>query len=234
MITKRVEKKREAARHEILEVARRQMAKVGAGQLSLRAIARELEMTAPALYRYFDSREALITELIVEAYNSVGEALEAACNSKPADEAGEQLLATLVAYREWALAHSQDYALVFGTPLPDYEGPVDKILPAAKRAFDMFVRIFEAADKAGMLKPNAMYANPPRSMQKQLAAWRKNYGYTCPTSALHLALVAWARTHGLITLELFHFFEPFFGEAAELYEVEVRQLIGQAGFRLQA
>jgi AcrR family transcriptional regulator len=234
MVTKRVEKKREAARHEILDVARRQMAKVGAGQLSLRAIARELEMTAPALYRYFDSRDAVITELIVEAYNSVGEALEIARNSKRADAPGEQLLATLVAYREWALAHPQDYALVFGTPLPDYEGPVDKILPAAKRAFDMFVGIFEMADKAGRLKPDGDYAKPPRSMQKQLATWRKNYGYTCPTPALHLALVVWARTHGLITLELFHFFEPFFGDATELYEVEVRQLITQAGFRLPA
>lgn len=210
------------------------MAQVGGAALSLRAIARELGMTAPALYRYFDSRDALITALIVDAYRSVGDALEAARKSKPADEAGEQLLATLVAYRAWALAHPQDYALVFGTPLPDYQGPVDQVLPLAKRAFDIFVEIFEAGEKTGPLKPSAAYATPPRETQKKLTAWRKNYGYSCSTKALHLALVSWGRTHGLITLELFHFFEPFFGDATELYEVEVRQLIKEAGLRLHS
>lgn len=233
-MSSRVEKKQEAVRNEVLEVARRQMAQVGGAALSLRAIARELGMTAPALYRYFDSRDALITALIVDAYRSVGDALEAARKSKPADEAGEQLLATLVAYRAWALAHPQDYALVFGTPLPDYQGPVDQILPAAKRAFDIFVEIFEAGEKTGTLKPSAAYATPPRDTQKKLTAWRKNYGYSCSTKALHLALVSWARTHGLITLELFHFFEPFFGDATELYEVEVKQLIKEAGLRFHS
>lgn len=190
-------------------------------------------MTAPALYRYFDSRDAVITALIVEAYNSLGGAVEMARGTKAVDDFGGQLMAAMLAYREWALAHSQDYTLVFGTPLPDYMGPVDKIVPAAKRAFDTFVSILEAADDARLLKPTSTYATPPRSIQRQLAAWRKNYGYKSSATALYLALVTWTRLHGLISLELFHFLEPFFGDAGELYRIEAVQLVAQAGLRYE-
>jgi AcrR family transcriptional regulator len=231
-MTSRVEKKRAAAKDEILEIARRHMAEQGAAALSLRAIARELDVTAPALYRYFDNRDALITVLIVEAYTTLAAAIEAAANAKASETIGEQLLAAMMTYRDWALAHPQDYALVFGTPIPGYQGPLEQTVPAAKRAFDVYVSIFEAAEKAGQLKPTGVYNMPTKALKIPLVDWRKNYGYSASTAALHLTLVAWSRMHGLVILELFNFIQPFFGDATELYRTEALQLIAQAGIKL--
>src|SRR5690606_5161914 len=62
----------------ILESARRQLAEVGPTDLSLRAISRDLDMSSSAIYRYFPSRDALLTALIIEAYDDIGASVEAA------------------------------------------------------------------------------------------------------------------------------------------------------------
>jgi AcrR family transcriptional regulator len=230
----RIEKKHGAARSEILDAARKQMAQQGAAALSLRAIARDLGLTAPALYRYFDSRDALVTALIVEAYTSLAVAMETARDLQPAEDWAGQFLATMLAYRAWALAHPQDYTLVFGTPIPGYSGPTEAIVPVATRAFDVFVNILDGAAKAKLLHPTGTYAHPPKSVAQQLAGWRKTYGYSAPTPTLHMSLIAWSRLHGLVLLELFYFIQPFFGDPSDLYRAEAIQLIEQAGLRLRS
>lgn len=226
----RRERKHEAARAEIMDTARRQMAEHGAAALSLRAIAREMQLTAPALYRYFPNRDELVTALIVEAFNSLADALEAAREAEPVGAHAKRLFAGGMAYREWALAHPQDYTLVFGTPIPGYHAPEEQTNPAAKRAMDVLVDALAAAHKAGMLSG---YARPPAALQAQLSAWKKNYGYTAPTQALHLALVCWSRLHGLTSLELFHQIQPMVTAPADLYRAEVLALLTGAGLKLE-
>lgn len=230
----RIAKKHEAARAEILEAARQQMTKEGAAALSLRAIARDLGMTAPAIYRYFDSRDALVTALIVEAYQGLSIAMETARDAQPADAPAEQFLAALLAYRAWAQAHPQDYTLVFGTPIPGYAGALEQTLPVAKRAFDVLVGILGTAEKMDLLHPIPTYATPTKAVAKKLIKWRKEYGYSESTQALHMSLVAWSRLHGIVLLELFYFIQPFFDEVAELYRNEAILLVEQAGLRLRS
>jgi AcrR family transcriptional regulator len=229
----RRERKHGAARAEILDTARKQMAENGAAALSLRAIAREMQLTAPALYRYFPNRDELVTALIVEAYNSLADALEAARETQPAAAHAARLFAIGLAYREWALAHPQDYALIFGTPIPGYHAPEEKTNPAAKRAMDVLIDGLMAADKAGLLDPALEYSKPTPALQKQLAAWKKNHGYTAPTQALHLALVCWSRLHGLTSLELFNQIQPMLAAPADLYRAEVLALLTSAGLEIR-
>lgn len=229
----RRERKHEAARTEILDTARQQIAAEGAPALSLRAIAREMGLTAPALYRYFQNRDELVTALIVEAYTSLGDALAAARETPPANEHANRLLAIGLAYREWALAHPQDYALIFGAPIPGYHAPEEQTNPAAKRSMDVLIDTLMAAWRADQPGPAPEYSKPAPTLQKQLAAWKKNHGYTAPTQAMHLALVCWSRLHGLVSLELFNQIQPMMPNPADLYRAEVLALLASAGLKLE-
>ena len=117
---------------EIKAVARRQLADSGADGLSLRAVSRELEMVSSALYRYFPSRDDLLTALIVDAYRSLGEAAAEAESAVRRPDLGGRFLATASATRRWAVEHRHEWALIFGSPIPGYAAPPDTIDPAAQ------------------------------------------------------------------------------------------------------
>src|SRR5688500_11648060 len=111
---------------EIKAIARQHLASDGAN-LSLRAVARDLGVVSSAIYRYFASRDDLLTALILDADNSLGAAVEAADVAARADRDGDDLtgrwLAVCHAVRDWALAAPHEYALVYGSPVPGYRAP---------------------------------------------------------------------------------------------------------------
>ena len=124
----RRERLREATRDEIKAAARQQMKAEGSAAISLRAIARDLGMTAPALYRYYNSRDDLITALIVDAYTSQADWLERACALLPAGDHAGRLLMFVLAYREWSLACDNTGAChAFGVMHGDYDGGLPQI-----------------------------------------------------------------------------------------------------------
>src|SRR5262252_9106984 len=109
---------------EIKEEARRQLAEVGGNGLSLRAVARALGMVSSALYRYFPSRDDLLTALIIDAYDSLGAAAEravAGSGAEPGASARAQWRACCTAVRDWAIANPHEYALIYGSPVPGYQ-----------------------------------------------------------------------------------------------------------------
>lgn len=218
-----------ATQTEILDGARKQMAAEGAAALSLRAIASEMGMTAPALYRYFASRDELVTALIVDAFTSLGDALQRAQDEHADESHANRLLAILLAYRAWALAHPQDYALIFGTPIPGYVAPTEKTLPPAARGLDLIAAQLASALGKGEARLVPAYAKPLPGVQKQLIQWKKEYGLALPTAALHLALIAWTRVHGLTSLELYQLIPPSIQDPGELYRSEILVLLGQMG-----
>ena len=117
---------------EITEVARRQLATEGAGQLSLRAVAKDMGMVSSAIYRYFPSRDDLLTALIVDGYNAIGEVAEQADAGCPGGDYPGRWLAVSRAIRDWALRNPHEYALVYGSPVPGYQAPQQTIGPAAR------------------------------------------------------------------------------------------------------
>jgi len=137
------ERARAELSREIKEEARRQLAASGAGELSLRAVAKELGMVSSALYRYYPSRDDLLTALIIDAYNALGAAAEGAIAAgqaaagsadlaRPAPPARDRWIAACHAVRDWALANPHEYALIYGSPVPGYRAPEATIGPAAR------------------------------------------------------------------------------------------------------
>jgi AcrR family transcriptional regulator len=217
-----------ATRQEIISVAWKQIAEQGASALSLRAIARDMGMTAPALYRYFPDRDALVTELIVEAFTSLGEALVAGRESAPASDHAGRLSATGIAYREWAVAYPQRYALIFGTPVPGYKAPSEVTMPAAAQSLNVLIKVLDDAIQAGKL-PIPEPSPASGALQLEIEAWRAQVNSLSHPYAHYLALVIWSRVHGLVSLEIGQQFPPTLRSMERMYQQEIQTLVQQIG-----
>ena len=227
MSSTRRERLRAATIDEIKQIARQHMAEKGAASLSLRAIAREMGMTGPALYRYFAGRDDLVTALIVDAYYSLAAALRVTRDAASEDDHAARVLQTARAYRNWALAHPADYQLIFGTPIPGYHAPPEITDPAAAQSMMVFISMLDASDRAGQLRETNLTA----ALMAQLQPWIDKFGYEGSPAVVHLALAGWAQIHGLVSLELFgHLCAPDAGgDSAALFEAEIRAMIERMG-----
>jgi AcrR family transcriptional regulator len=209
----------------ILGAAWEQLAQEGAPTLSLRAIARRLKITAPAIYHYFADRDALVTALIIDAYTTFGDALIRARDSLRADDPAGRLAAIGFAYREWAHANPQRYQLIFGTPIPGYVAPLRDVLPSAARSLSALVSVVEQLRLSGRL---SMHAIPPvkPDHRRQFDQWRASGGEADPLS-LSAAMIIWARVHGLVSLEIQGNLPAFGPQGDALFRMEVESILRQ-------
>ena len=203
----------------IKEVAREQIAEHGAATLSLRAIARELNITAPAIYNYFPSRDELVTALIVDAYHSLAATLAEARDANHEDHAAS-IIASASAYRSWALTHPEQYGLIFSTPIPGYHAPIEITGPAAAESMLVLIQVLDDAYQDGFLR----LSEPSPALLTLLQPWADKLDYTGPLGVIHLALASWAQIHGLVSLELFGHFTPYpgNGDAKALFDTEIQ------------
>ncbi|MFB6564318.1 TetR/AcrR family transcriptional regulator [Streptomyces sp. NPDC056400] len=211
------ERYRQQVREEVKEKAWQQIAGSGASALSLNAIAKQMGMSGPALYRYFANRDELITELIRDAYRSLADAFVAADGAG----AGRPGLAGLAqVLRTWALADPHRYFLVYGTPVPGYHAPPDVTVIASEL---MSVLL----DACAAAVPTATPDEEPHAVEEHLAAHRAWAGShpDAPPSALHLALTFWSRLHGVLSLELAGHFTGMGLDPALLFATEVDRLV---------
>ncbi len=197
---------RAALEAEILDTARRHLANDGASSLSLRAIARELGMVSSAIYRYVPSRDALLTQLILAAYRSVGAAArtaEAAVQER--DDHVARIVAAAHGVRDWALEHPAEYALIYGTPVPGYQAPTDTIDPAAEVGLLLLGIVAEAA-AAGRITE---YEGPPvpESLRADVERLAATVDFPAEHDVLVWALEAWSSLFGAISFELFGHFQ---------------------------
>ena len=191
---------------EIAEAARRQLATEGAAGLSLRAVARELGMVSSAVYRYFPSRDDLLTALIIDGYNAVGEAAEQADAACPGADYSGRWLAVCRAVRAWALAHPHEYALVYGSPVPGYRAPEQTIAPASRVAA-VLSNVLSEAHAAGVLAPPGICPPPPEAFAPDAARLREALLPAVPDEVVARALAAWAGVFGMVSFELFGQFD---------------------------
>jgi AcrR family transcriptional regulator len=210
---------------EIADVARRQLAEVGAVALSLRAVARELGMASSALYRYFPSKDDLLTRLIIDGYDDLGAAGEAA--DDPAQPPAERWLAVCRAVRAWARAHPHEYALLYGTPVPGYEAPPDTV-PAAARVGIVLGRILGDAARAGLLPPAAGEPEPGLISADAVAVL--GGGHPALDDRVRArALLAWSAVYGTISFELFGHFVGSVEDADRYFDVAMGELAALVG-----
>ena len=191
---------------EITETARRHLATEGAAGLSLRAVAREMGMVSSAVYRYFPSRDDLLTALIIDGYNAIGAAVEQADGTCRRDDYHGRWLAACRAVRDWALAHPHEYSLVYGSPVPGYRAPEQTIGPASRVAA-VLGKIISDAQASGVLDPPALCPGPPGSFAPDAARLRQSVLHGVPDGVVALALATWASVFGLVSFELFGQFE---------------------------
>lgn len=207
----------------IKDTAWRQIAASGAASLGLRAIARELCITAPAIYNYYPDRDALVTALIIDAYTSFGDCQMSARDSVPADDLEGRLRATGQAYRQWALTYPERYQLIFGTPIPGYAAPFEQTFPSAARAFGAIVSVVEAIRAAGKLKTDSFPQVTP-GHEEAFGMW-KNYAGEADLLSLSVAVLVWARVHGLVSLEIAGNIPPFGASGDALYAYEIDSIV---------
>jgi AcrR family transcriptional regulator len=224
---------------EIKEEARRQLAAAGSDALSLRAVAKELGMVSSALYRYYPSRDDLLTALIIDAYDALGDAAEKAIASAPppasaaaglpAPVARDRWIAACHAIRDWARSHPHEYALIYGSPVPGYRAPETTIGPASRVPL-AFIGILASAAASGELAVTPPPADDGLAAQAAaLAAALGDPGV--PPQALVNAVIAWTQLFGMISFELFGQFVGSFDPTDAFFAHAVVRLAELAGLR---
>lgn len=195
------ERAREELTREIADAGRRHLAEHGAPGLSLRAIARELGMVSSAIHRYFPTKDDLLTRLIVDGYNAVGDAIERAEASVRRDDYTGRWLASCWALRDWAGDNPHEYALIYGSPVPGYAAPPDTIPPAARGVAVVGAILCEAHD-AGVLRPPPGYPMPPTEFGSDAERLRPALG-PLPDEVIARLVTAWTAVFGWLSFARF-------------------------------
>jgi AcrR family transcriptional regulator len=215
------ERYRAQVRQEVKEAALRQLAEAGPGALSISAIGKQLGVSGPALYRYFASRDDLLTELVIDAYHDLANALTAATNQVPDDHPRGRLEALARAYRRWALAEPHRYRLLFGPPLPGYEAHAQRLVEASRAAMNLLLEVLRGF-AAGA-------AEPPGPLASELTAWAQHHHFrTDAATALHAVLI-WSQLHGIVSLEIAGNFASMSIDADQLFEIQLAAITATPG-----
>ena len=220
----------ELTRQEIRATARELMAENGAAGLSMRAIGRQMGMTAPALYHYYDGLNDLITALIQEASTRLAKALEEAAEDYSLRTARGRLIAVARTQRRWALANPLDFQLIYGNPIPNYTPPTELTNPPARRSFLVTAGIFTDALESGELRLPKAYNKLPAAIERSLLELTEEEGHDLPLPALYLTAKSWTKIHGHLTLEIFDLIQPVIGDVDAYFEYELKNFLKEVGF----
>ena len=215
---------------EIKTAARAHLATDGAN-LSLRAVARDMGMVSSAIYRYFASRDELLTALIVDAYNALGAAVEAA-DAAVSDrrQLRARWLSATRAVRRWALANPAEYALVYGSPVPGYAAPPDTIAAAARTPV-VLARILADGVESGQLAGAGYRSSVPvaASVRADLARTRDAIAANVPEELLLTGLSGWIQMFGVVSFELFGQFNNVIDARAEFFDQQMELMADLIG-----
>ncbi|MEU6225650.1 TetR/AcrR family transcriptional regulator [Streptomyces sp. NPDC047042] len=208
----------------IKDEARRQLAAEGAAKLSLRAVARELGMVSSALYRYFPSRDDLLTALIIDAYDSLGEAAESAHAAVADTPSLRRWVTVCEAVREWALAHPHEYALIYGSPVPGYKAP-DTTVPAASRVGLLLMGIVRDAHRSvGVARIPV-----PAELRPEAERLAADIAPDLPAEVAVALASAWAQVYGLVGFELFGQFNRVIEDRETFFRYAVSRIGHEVG-----
>ena len=215
---------------EIKETARQVLVDQGVDGLALRAVAREMGMTAPALYRYFSSREDLVENVVADLYDELVAVLEAARDDARPATAPVQLLACSRAFRRWATTHHPEFGLLFGSAgdgvVPAHGAPGREESPAelaAARFGAVFaVLVAQIYTERGFPIPADDEIEPP--LQEQLRTWCTTFPVQLPLGVMQVFLSCWIRLYGLVCMEIFGHLKFALDDAEPMFEAELRSL----------
>jgi AcrR family transcriptional regulator len=236
---------RQTVTADILAAARIRLTDEGPAALSLRAVARDVGMVSSAVYRYFPSRDDLLTALLITDYDELGAAVEAA-GAAAGPDPGARWVAMCRAIRDWSIAHPGDFALLFGSPVPGYAAPRETVVPATRTTLAL-VRVVADAVGAGASagsvtstpgadgrpgSPTAPTAAPGVAGPAVAdgVATLRTFGITLPDEVLVRTLMAWTTVFGTISFELFGHFVGSVSDPAAYFDQVIVRLADDLGF----
>jgi AcrR family transcriptional regulator len=212
------ERYRAQVRDEVKQAALAQLAQGGPAALSISAIGKQLGVSGPALYRYFASRDELLTELVIDAYDELAAALAGA---DPGQAAGRdprvRLEAIARAYRAWALAQPHRYRLLYGPPLPGYDAHAQRLVEAAQASMTVLLEIIRELGDHATTPPG-----PP--LAAQLSAWAHTHSLDADPATALRAVLAWSRLHGFVSLEIAGNYASMGIDPDRLFEIQLAAL----------
>jgi AcrR family transcriptional regulator len=245
---------RRTVRDGILAAARARLTAEGPTQLSLRAVARDVGLVSSAVYRYFPSRDDLLTALLVADYDELGAAVEAA-DAGAGPEPGRRWVAVCRAVRTWSTAHPGDFALLFGSPVPGYVAPRETVEPASRTTLTLARVVADAVAGSAVGRhgsPSAPAAAPgvagsavgrhgspsapaaaPGVAGSAVAdgvASLHAAGIDLPEEVLVRTLMAWTTVFGTISFELFGHYVGSVSDGAAYFDEVIARLADDIGF----
>lgn len=214
---------------EIKAIARQHLQTDGAN-LSLRAVARDMGMVSSAVYRYFASRDELLTALILDAYNSLADAVEAADASvTDRTRLRDRWLASARAVRSWALITPAEYALLYGSPVPGYAAPQETAAAAARIAL-VLVRILADGQASGVVTPDDQPSGQlDEAVRADLARLRDDLAPGLPEGLLFRGMTSWTHLFGTVSFELFGQYNNVIEAREEFFDQQMRLMADLLG-----
>ncbi len=220
---------REQTMRDLVRIGRVHLATSGAAGLSLRAVARDIGVVSSAVYRYVESRDELLTLLVIDGYDELGDAVDAALASVDATDFAGRLVAIGRAVRSWALSEPATYALLFGSPVPGYHAPSDRTTGPGTRVITRLVQVWEDAWTAGAIGLGDGDVSP-RRLSRDLARMRQDQGLTVPDEVISRGLLMWAALFGCVSFEVFgQYGLDTLTQPHDLFEHHLRVLVETVG-----
>ncbi|MBF4608971.1 TetR/AcrR family transcriptional regulator [Curtobacterium sp. VKM Ac-1393] len=221
---------------DILAAARMRLTDEGPVALSLRAVARDVGMVSSAVYRYFPSRDDLLTALLIADYDELGAAVEDA-DAAAGPVPGARWVAACRAIRSWSVAHPGDFALLFGSPVPGYAAPRETVVPAARTALALARVVADAVASASGAdgrpgSPSAPTAAPGAAgpAVADAVTTLRSFGIELPDEVLVRTLMAWSTVFGTISFELFGHFVSSVSDGDAYFDQVIARLADDLGF----
>lgn len=234
---------------QIKQAALAQVAAQGASALSIRGVARAIGMSPAGMYRYYDSRDALLTDLLTDAYQDLAASVAKASGLAPASSGEEAdpadasragtpvisdpmaaMLRAIEAYRAWAVANPERFLLIFGTPVPGYAAPEDGPTVAANRRMgQVFFTLAALAWRQGQIAARtSARAVEPTPTEAEVHAQLVAIAPGFPAALIPVMLGGWALWHGLVTLEITGQLDWIYPDTATYYTDRMTEWL--AGF----
>jgi len=231
---------RAATTQEIIQTARRLLVEQGPDAVTLRAIAREMGMTAPALYRYFDSHEELLRHVVADIFTELASHVKAAIHDVGVGTAGldeaEVMVLKMAAgcreFRAWTLGHVPEFSMIFGSPLPGLEVVQemrkDPTVDCGYQFGQVFLDLFSDLYRRRPFRiPGDAEIDP--ALRDQLARYRELVHSDMPLGALQTFLRCWVLLYGTVSLEVFGHLRFALDDPSPMFELMLADMAPMIG-----
>jgi AcrR family transcriptional regulator len=222
----RRERLRRAAVADIKDAGRRLLVAGGPTAISLRAIARDMGMTAPAIYRYFESLDALVLAIVADLFEELRRTVETVAEEHADDHPLTRIAHMARGFRRWSLVHPAEFTLMFGSPVLEvavHDGPVNDASVRFGETFFTILGDFYAEHPFDAALPDL----PHKDLHEVLQPYRDSYGDRFPLPVIYLFLASWTRLYGVVAMEVFGQLRWAMTDVEPLFEWELQQTLSR-------